>query len=317
MRTLPLISLAPMEGVVDYVIRDLLTNMGGIDHCVTEFVRITDKKLPTHVFEKYCPELRQQGKTKAGTPCFVQLLGGQPEPLAENALVAFQLGALGIDLNFGCPAKTVNRHDGGATLLKKPERLFQIISTVKKALPDGYPVTAKVRLGFEDKSRVKEISLAVSEANAHWLTIHARTKLEGYKPPAHWEFIALMKEVSKIPIIANGDIWTVEDYLRCREISGCKHVALGRPLIARPDLGLAIYAAIENKTYTLKDWNYYQKHFLPAFFKSSLEYKTEKYTLARVKQYTKMMSREFNEAHEFFESIKRKQCVEEMASDFS
>src|SRR5690606_8342958 len=123
--------LAPMEGVVDWVMRDFLTQIGGIDHCVTEFIRIIDQVYPDHVFYKYCPELKTDSKTLAGTPVFVQLLGGQPMPLAENAVKAVSLGAAGIDLNFGCPAKTVNRHDGGATLLQFPNRIYDIIKTVR------------------------------------------------------------------------------------------------------------------------------------------------------------------------------------------
>ncbi|MGZ3722706.1 MAG: tRNA-dihydrouridine synthase, partial [Bdellovibrionales bacterium] len=106
-----------MEGVLDWTLRELLSSIGGVDRMVTEFVRVTDLLLPEHVFYRYCPELKQGGRTLAGTPVLVQLLGGQTGPLAENAARAVELGAPGIDLNFGCPAKTVNRHDGGATLL--------------------------------------------------------------------------------------------------------------------------------------------------------------------------------------------------------
>src|SRR5207244_3542550 len=106
-----------MEGVLDWVLRELLSDVGGVDRMVTEFVRVTDRLLPDHVFHKYCPELNQGGRTRSGIPVFIQLLGGQAGPLAENARRAVELGAPGIDLNFGCPAKTVNRHDGGAALL--------------------------------------------------------------------------------------------------------------------------------------------------------------------------------------------------------
>ena len=113
----PRLFLAPMEGVTDWAMRDLLTEVGGIDQCVTEFLRITDTLMPPSVFEKNCPELKTGSRTRSGTPVFIQLLGGQAEPLAMDAARAVDLGALGIDLNFGCPAPTVNRHDGGATLL--------------------------------------------------------------------------------------------------------------------------------------------------------------------------------------------------------
>ena len=228
------IALAPMEGVVDYTVRDIFTKIGGYDHCVTEFIRVTQHLLPPKVFYRDCPELHHGGRTRMGIPVYVQLLGGHPQLLGENAAMAERLGALGIDLNFGCPAKTVNRHDGGATLLKNPHRLFDIITAVKKSV--NVPVTAKVRLGFDNKDLSQDIARAVDAAGAAQLTIHARTKIEGYKPPAHWEFIALMKEVVKIPVVANGDLWTLEDYIQCRNITGCEDVALGRSALARPGL---------------------------------------------------------------------------------
>ena len=90
-----------MEGVVDPVFREVFTGVGGIDACVTEFLRITDSVLPDRVFFRHCPELRKGSKTSVGTPVIFQLLGGRPEPMAQNALRATQLGARGIDINFG------------------------------------------------------------------------------------------------------------------------------------------------------------------------------------------------------------------------
>src|SRR4029078_5610397 len=137
-------------------------------------VRVTDRLLPDHVFKKYCPELEQNGCTRSGTPVFIQLLGGEAGPLAENAAAAVKLGAPGVDLNFGCPAKTVNRHDGGAAILKNPERVFAITSAVRAAVPSHIPVTAKVRLGFDHKDFSVAIAQAVDSAGASALTIHAR-----------------------------------------------------------------------------------------------------------------------------------------------
>ena len=101
--------LAPMEGVIDHTMRELLTSLGSVDRCVTEFVRVSDRLLPPRVFRRLCPELDRGGVTAAGVPVYVQLLGGQPGVVADNAARAAELGAPGIDLNFGCPAKTVNR----------------------------------------------------------------------------------------------------------------------------------------------------------------------------------------------------------------
>ena len=242
-------------------------------------------------------------------PVFIQLLGGDPNLLAENAHKAYELGAPGIDLNFGCPAKTVNRHDGGATLLKNPERLFNIISKIKSVLPDDAVVTSKVRLGFTDKSLCKDIAQASCSAGAAILTVHARTKLEGYKPPAHWEFIALMKDSVKLPVVANGDIWTVEDYFRCVEISGCKNIALGRPAFAKPDLALQIKAAVNKQIPTpLPYIEIVEKQFLP-FGKMSFDYKDEKFAVNRSKQWSKYLGRTYPEFESLFQIIKREKEI--------
>ncbi|MCB0357752.1 MAG: tRNA-dihydrouridine synthase family protein, partial [Bdellovibrionales bacterium] len=217
------IYLAPMEGVIDPFMREQYSAIGGFTSMVTEFVRVTQQILPPKVFYKYCPELLTQGQTLNFTPVYVQLLGSHPVVMGENAALACQLGAPGIDLNFGCPAKTVNRHDGGASLLKNPERIFQVVAAVRKATPAHLPVTAKVRLGYSHKNFCQDIAQAVEAGGAQQLTVHARTKMEAYQPPAHWEFIAKMKSAIKtIPLVANGDIWTFEDFLECKKITGCE-----------------------------------------------------------------------------------------------
>lgn len=311
------IVLAPMEGVVDPVIRRLYSQIGGYDRFVTEFVRVTDRLLPDHVFHKYSPELKSGGCTAEGVPVYVQLLGGQPFALAENAERVVQLGAPGIDLNFGCPAKTVNRHDGGAALLQKPTRLYDVISSVKKAVKGCVPVTAKVRLGFMDKSLVHEIAAAVAEAKASSLIVHARTKAEGYRPPAHWEFIAQMKEVigDRVPVIANGDIWSVADYFRCKEISGCEDVALGRGAMAKPDLALAIKTAVNSSVRSELSWSEVQTNLFPTFVSYSEGDKGQQFALSRAKQWLKLMSREYPEAGQTFERIKRCQQLLELRNE--
>lgn len=307
---LPLISLAPMEGVVDPILRSVYSQIGGFDRFTTEFVRVTDKLLPAHVFQKYCPELSTGGKSREGTPVYVQLLGGQAAPIAENAAFVAELGAPGIDLNFGCPAKTVNRHDGGATLLKNPSRLYEILAAVRRAVPAHVPVTAKVRLGFSDKSLTNEIAQAVDTSGAASLVVHARTRDEGYRPPAHWEYIAQMKSVMKnVPVIANGDITSVAEYLRCKKISGCDSVAIGRPAIACPDLALQIRRAIANQDYTPLEWPMIASELLPQFIRLSREAKSDHFALTRLKQWLRFLSSQYPEAARLFEEVKRAQAL--------
>lgn len=235
-----MILLAPMEGLLDFVLRDILTRVGGVDRCVSEFIRVTDMLLPDRVFTRIVPELRHGGRTPAGVPVRAQLLGSDPVCLAENAAKLAALGPAGIDLNFGCPAKGVNAHRGGAVLLDEPELIAQIVAAVRRAVPRDMPVSAKMRLGYNDSSRALECALAIASGGADEMVVHARTKADGYRPPAYWERIQELRAAVRIPVIANGEIWNVEDALRCRALSGCDALMLGRGMVADPGLACAI-----------------------------------------------------------------------------
>ncbi len=235
-----MILLAPMEGLLDFVLRDVLTRVGGIDRCVSEFIRITDQLLPERVFTRIVPELHNGGRTFAGVPVRAQLLGSDPVCLAENAARLAALGPAGIDLNFGCPANVVNRHGGGAKLLDEPETIFAIVSAVRRAVPAHMPVSSKMRLGYHDDSRAIECALAIANGGADELVVHARTKVQAYRPPAYWNRIADIRAAVTIPVIANGEIWTVQDAAACRAASGSDMLMIGRGAVADPGLGLAI-----------------------------------------------------------------------------
>ena len=237
-----MILLAPMEGLLDFVLRDILTRVGGIDRCVSEFIRITDQLLPERVFTRIVPELHHGGRTFAGVPVRAQLLGSDPACMADNAARLASLGPAGIDLNFGCPANVVNRHGGGAALLKEPETIHAIVAAVRRAVPAHMPVSAKMRLGYLDDSRAVECALAINDGGADELVVHARTKAQAYRPPAYWERIADIRSAVNIPVIANGEIWTVDDARRCRQASGCDMLMIGRGAVVDPGLGLAIKA---------------------------------------------------------------------------
>lgn len=233
-----------MEGLLDFVLRDILTRVGGVDRCVSEFIRITNTVLPERVFTRIVPELLNSGRTLAGVPVRPQLLGSDPACLADNAAALAALGASGIDLNFGCPAKVVNRHGGGAALLDEPELIARIVAEVRRAVPAHIPVSAKMRLGFNDDRRAEECAQAMADNGAGELVVHARTKAHGYRPPAYWERIADIRASVRVPVVANGEIWNVADALRCRELSGCSQLMLGRGMVADPGLALAVKAAL-------------------------------------------------------------------------
>ncbi|CAD5282138.1 tRNA-dihydrouridine synthase C [Alteromonas sp. 38] len=293
------IMLAPMEGVVDHLMRDMLTHVGGFDQCVTEFVRVVDQKLPNKTFYKLCPELHNGGKTPNGVPVRVQLLGQHPQWLAENAHTAVDLGSPGVDLNFGCPAKTVNKSKGGAVLLKETQALYDIVKAVRDAVPASQPVSAKIRLGFEDKSLAVENAIAITEAGASELVVHARTKTEGYKPPAYWEWIAKIKQNTDIPLVANGEIWNEEEAKRCQEQSACTNLMVGRGALAMPNLARCIRdgeppMAWEDVAALLIRYSGYEIYGDKG-----------KYYPNRIKQWCGYLKRQYPEAELLFNDIRR------------
>lgn len=228
------IILAPMEGLADDLLRGVLTRIGGYDWGICEFIRVSANILPIKTYQRMCPELLNNSLTEAGTPMRVQLLGSDPYFMAENARRLVTLQPAGVDLNFGCPAPTVNRHRGGAALLGEPELLNQIASAVRAVVPVNIPFTAKMRLGINDTSRAVDCAQALQAAGIDELIVHGRTKLDGYRPPARWEWIDKVRAAITIPLIANGEVWTVEDFVRCQAETGCPDIMLGRGAIADP-----------------------------------------------------------------------------------
>lgn len=291
------ILLAPMEGLLDCVLRDALTRAGGIDLCVSEFVRVSGSLLPVHTFKRIVPELDQGSRTAAGVPVRVQLLGSDPHFMALNAARLAALNPAGIDLNFGCPAKTVNRHGGGAILLREPEKIRELVAAVRAAIPPDMPLTAKMRLGYEDKNLALDCARAMQDGGAAELVVHARTKVEGYQPPAHWEWIGRIRDAVTIPVIANGEIWTVDDYRRCVEASGVEDVMLGRGIVANPALARLIRgeAAI--------GWSELQP-LLQVFWEQVKRHTQRKYYCGRMKQWLNFLRQTYPEAEAAFQCLR-------------
>ncbi len=231
------IILAPMEGVLDYHVRQILTEINALDYCVTEFVRITHHKLSNRTFYRLCPELHHGGKTASGTPVRVQILGQSPEWMAENAVKAIELGSHGVDINFGCPAKTVVGSHGGAYLLQYPDQIFNIVKQVRQAIGTSEILSVKIRLGWADKSYCYEIADAIALAGANELVIHGRTKADGYQADKiDWQTIGNIKQRADIPIIANGEIFSIQHAQDCVRLSQTSDIMLGRGILTIPNL---------------------------------------------------------------------------------
>lgn len=311
-----------MEGVVDHYMRELLTGIGGFDLCISEFLRVTTMLYPAKVFYKCCPELLTNddlardanafsnkllpngaspkiSHTRSNVPVHIQLLGQCPEMMALNAAKAVSLGAAGIDLNFGCPSKTVNRHKGGAALLAAPNQMAGIISAVREAVPSHVTVTAKMRLGLEDTNEAVAIAKIVEQAGANTLTVHARTKAQGYKPPVHWQVIAEIRQALSINVVANGDVVDYQSYLACQRITECEDIMIGRGVLMNPFMA----QHIRQKSYMLPAWRdvveclLYKKQVM-------MDTKDLKYYPSRTKQWLNYLRNTFPEAERDLKAVR-------------
>lgn len=291
--------LAPMEGVLDSLVRELLSEVNDYDLCVTEFLRVVDKLLPVKSFYKLCPELYNHSRTPSGTLVRIQLLGQYPQWLAENAARAVELGSWGVDLNCGCPSKLVNGSGGGATLLKDPELIYRGAKAMREAVPADLPVTVKVRLGWDSSARQFEIADAVQQAGATELVVHGRTKEDGYKAERiNWQAIAEIRKRLSIPVIANGEIWDWQSAQACMAATGCDAVMIGRGALNVPNLSRVVKYNEPPMPWPevmilLKKYTWLEK-----------QDDTGLYHLARIKQWLNYLRKEYSEAVDLFQEIR-------------
>jgi tRNA-dihydrouridine synthase C len=207
------------------------------------------------------------------------------------------LGPAGIDLNFGCPAPTVNRHRGGAVLLDEPALVHQIVAAVRRAVPPAMPVTAKMRLGHRDDGLMLDNARAIADAGASELVVHGRTKLHGYRPPAYWDRIARIREAVGIPVVANGEVWTVDDARRCLAESGCDAIMLGRGIVADPGLALSV------RGLAAPGWAG-MPALLCHFWQRIAGHVVPRHRAGRLKQWLNLLRRRFPEAQALFERLR-------------
>lgn len=299
------LAVAPMEGVMDHTMRALLSKIGGMDYLVSEFVRVTQQTISVPSLQRSVPELHNQAMTDSGHPVHVQLLGSNIATLCSTAEQAVIAGATHIDLNFGCPAKRVNGHGGGSFLLQDSNSLFEIVSTIRSVLPKHIPLSAKMRLGYLDEDLFFNNVTAIEKAGATTLTIHGRTKKDGYAPPARWEKIGEVVKNSNMTIIANGDITNRESLHRCQEITGCQHFMIGRGSLNNPfifrELKGGQKGSFEELILLINEYS-----------DTLTQYYDEFATLGRIKQWCGHLRYEWPIVAEQLKAIRSKQSIHEM-----
>lgn len=289
------ILLAPMEGVLDALVRELLTDINEYDVCITEFLRVVDTLLPVKAFQRICPELLRASRTPSGTLVRVQLLGQHPQWLAENAARAVALGSYGVDLNCGCPSKVVNGSGGGATLLKDPELIYQGVKAMRAAVPPHLPLTVKVRLGWDSAARQFEIADAAQQAGASELAVHGRTKEDGYRAERiNWPAIGAIRRRLAIPVIANGEIWDWQSARDCLAVTGCQDLMIGRGALNVPNLSRVI-----KYNEARMPWADVVA-LLQRYSRLEKQGDTGMYHVARIKQWLGYLRKEYDEATALF-----------------
>lgn len=248
----PFLILAPMEGVGDRCFRKAMASIGGFDEAVMEFMRV-----PKNAHVKSLAREYQYDET-APTPLAAQIMGSDIELMAEMAREVEKRGAPRIDLNCGCPSNTVTGRGAGSSLLKDPDLLHQIAKAMVKAV--SIPVTVKMRSGYDSIALFKENLLAAQESGVKFITLHPRTKVDGYGPPARWDLIAEAKTFLKIPLVGNGDILTVQDAVKMLSVTNCDALMIGRGSVINPFIFHQIRAYFAGSQFT-PEWKYLLNYF--------------------------------------------------------
>jgi tRNA-dihydrouridine synthase C len=187
--------------------------------------------------------------------------------------------------------------------LQDPELIFRIVSEVRRAVAAHVPVSAKMRLGFNDDTRAEECAQAIADAGASEIVVHARTKAHGYKPPAYWERIADVRSVVKIPMVANGEVWSAQDAERCRAASGCDDIMIGRGMVADPGLALAIRRVDSRDVVAHVSWQTLRP-LIRDFWRQVSARVERKHRAGRLKQWLNFLRRRYPEAQAAYDALR-------------
>ncbi len=237
------IMLAPMAGITDPPYRQIIQDFGGLGLMFSEM--IPSKSLFFGNKQKSTDKIQTNFNIKA-----IQIAGNDPYYMAEAAKMNVVLGADIIDINFGCPVKKVIKGFAGAAIMKDPKLAAEIVKSVVKAIK--VPVTVKMRMGWDyDNLNAPEIALICQDCGASMVTIHGRTRSQLYEGKANWSFISKVKNLVKIPVIANGDIKTTEDVKNCLKMSQADGIMIGRGIYGKPWLFKQIQSELNKQEYTI------------------------------------------------------------------
>jgi tRNA-dihydrouridine synthase B len=214
-----------MEGVTNAAVRQVLASYGPVGLVCTEFVRISGGRISRSY-------LKRQVEKLPSVPLSVQVMGNDPELMAEAGAVVAHAGADVVDLNLGCPTNSAVRKGVGAALLKQPELLSCLLQTMRRSVPGL--LSAKLRAGFDTTNDALRNARLVQDSGLDYLTIHPRRRVDHYRGTADWRIVTLIRRELSIPVVGNGDIWYAQSALQMFEETRCDAVMLGRPALRNP-----------------------------------------------------------------------------------
>ena len=272
----PPLILSPMAGVTDYTFRRLIKRRGGVGLVVSEFISVEG-------LTRHNPKSkRQMHFAEEERPFAVQIFGGNPERMAMGAEMAEEVGADILDVNCGCPAPKVVKNGGGSGLLRDLPRLETILKEIKKSI--SIPLTLKLRTGFSDASiNCVDAAKMAEQCGVEHIQLHGRTKEQGYKGMANWDWVGEIKKAVSIPVSGNGDITTIEYGLQRWRETGCDGILIGRGAMQNPWIFRQFHDVLEGREPYQPDLEE-KKAVLLEFFEMLREEMPEIVALGKVKQ---------------------------------
>ncbi|MEM6731674.1 MAG: tRNA-dihydrouridine synthase family protein [Myxococcota bacterium] len=293
--------LAPMEGVTHPLYRAIVASLGEPGCVCTEFVRITAQPIRPETLAKEVVRV-------PGLPLSVQVMGRELVRMREAAEVLDAAGTDAVDINMGCPTKNAAKGGVGAAMLKDPELLYEVVATMRAAV-ECY-LSAKIRAGFDDKSRVVELARVVEAAGADYIAVHPRTRRDQYTGVADWRIVAVLAAELQIPVIGNGDAWYAADAIRMMEETGCHGVMIGRPAMRNP----WIFRQIEELRAGEEPYAPDGEALVAFIDRIATEYREHfgKNALGRMKELIRWIGRAVDPTRGFLKTALRQQSVEEL-----
>lgn len=288
--------LAPMAGITDKPMRRMVhAKSGGDVALISEMVAINA------LSRKNAKTYRIADVRDEPYPVIVQLVGADEVLFADAAQLAAELGAAGIDINMGCPVRKIITGGAGSALMKNPEQAAKIIKSVKNAVK--LPVSVKFRKGWDNNSvNATDFAKMCEASGAEFITVHGRTRAQGYSGTADWNIIKEVKSAVKIPVVGNGDVTSPQSAAEMIKQTGCDGVMIGRAALGAPWLTGEIAKYLKTGSLPQKQPAQEVKNTLLEHISLLTEYYGEKLALALSRKYVCWYSKNFHDAKRFREN---------------